>query len=51
MGERQTEEQAEAFARKAMDRVPSSGPGYRGATPPSPYQKIMKWLSHRIGKP
>ncbi len=49
--ERQTKEQAEAFARKAMDRVRSSGPGYRGTTPPNPYQKIMRWLLPRIGKP
>ncbi len=29
-GARQTEEQAQAFARKVMDRVSLSGPGYRG---------------------
>lgn len=49
--ERQTEEQAKAFARKVTDRVPTSGPGYRGATPPNPYLEIMKWLLPRIGKP
>jgi len=48
---RQTGEQAGAFARKVMDQVSLSGPGYRGATPPSPYPMIMRWLLPRIGKP
>jgi hypothetical protein len=48
---RQTEEQAKAFAKNVMGRVPTSGPGYRGATPPNPYQQIMRWLLPRIGKP
>jgi hypothetical protein len=39
---RQTEEQAKPFARKAMERIPSSG---------DPYAQIMRWLSPRIGKP
>jgi hypothetical protein len=47
---RQTEEQAEAFARKVMDRVSLAGPGYRGTTPTNPYQNIMRWLLPRIGK-
>jgi hypothetical protein len=38
---RQTKEQAEAFAKKAMDRVPSSG---------DPYERIMGWLLPRIAK-
>ncbi len=49
--ERQTEGQAEVFARKVMDRVSSRGPGYRGAIPPNPYKKIMSWFSPRVGKP
>jgi hypothetical protein len=48
---RQTEEQAAAFAMKVMERVPSRGPGYRGATPPNPLQLIMRWLLPRVGKP
>jgi hypothetical protein len=48
---RQTEEQAEAFAKRVMDRVSLSGLGYRGATRPSPYPMIMRWLLPRIGKP
>jgi len=39
---RQTEEQAKPFAKKAMERVPSSG---------DPYRQIMRWLLPRIGKP
>jgi hypothetical protein len=39
---RQTEEQAGPFARKAMERIPSSG---------DPYGQIMGWLLPRIGKP
>jgi hypothetical protein len=39
---RQTEEQAEPFAKKAMERIPSSG---------DPYRQIMGWLLPRIGKP
>jgi hypothetical protein len=39
---RQTEEQAKPFAKKAMERIPSSG---------DPYRQIMKWLLPRIGKP
>jgi hypothetical protein len=38
---RQTEEQAKPFAKKAMERIPSSR---------NPYQQIMRWLSPRIGK-
>ena len=48
---RQTEEQAEAFARKVIDRVSLRGAGYRGTTPPNPYRNIMRWLLPRIGKP
>ena len=33
---RQTEEQAKPFAKKAMERIPSSG---------DPYRQIMRWLS------
>lgn len=39
---RQTEEQAKPFARKAMERLPSSG---------DPNRQIMSWLLPRIGKP
>ena len=39
---RQTEEQAKPFAKKAMERIPSSG---------DPYRQIMGWLLPRIGKP
>ena len=39
---RQTEEQAMLFAKKAMERIPSSG---------DPYRQILRWLSPRIGKP
>jgi hypothetical protein len=39
---RQTEEQAKLFAKKAMERIPSSG---------DPYRQIMRWLLPRIGKP
>jgi hypothetical protein len=38
---RQTEKQAEAFAKKVMERVPCSG---------DPYQRIMGWLLPRIAK-
>jgi len=38
---RQTKEQAEAFAKKVMERVPCSG---------DPYQRIMGWLLPRIDK-
>src|SRR5438445_4806182 len=38
---RQTEEQAKPFAKKAMERIPSSG---------DPYRKIMRWLLPRIGR-
>ena len=38
---RLTEEQAKPFAKKAMERIPSSR---------DPYQQIMRWLSPRIGK-
>ena len=38
---RQTEEQAKTFAKKAMERIPSSG---------DPYRKIMRWLLPRIGR-
>jgi hypothetical protein len=38
---RQTEEQAKPFAKKAMERIPSSGDRYR---------QIMGWLLPRIGK-
>ena len=37
---RQTEKQP--FAKKAMERIPSSG---------DPYRQIMRWLLPRIGKP
>ena len=36
------EEQAKPFAKKAMERIPSSG---------EPYRQIMKWLLPRVGKP
>jgi hypothetical protein len=39
---RQTEEQAKPFAKKAMERIPSSH---------DPYRQIMTWLLPRIGKP
>jgi hypothetical protein len=39
---RQTEEQAKPFAKKTMDRIPSSS---------DPYRKIMGWLLPRVGKP
>jgi hypothetical protein len=39
---RQTEEQAKPFAKKAMERIASSG---------DPYRQIMRWLLPRIGKP
>jgi hypothetical protein len=39
---RQSEAQAEPFAKKAMERVPSVG---------DPYRKIMRWLQPRVGKP
>jgi hypothetical protein len=39
---RQTEEQAKPFAKKAMERISSSG---------DPYRQIMSWLPPRIGKP
>jgi hypothetical protein len=39
---RQTEEQAKPFAKKAMERIPSSS---------DPYRQIMRWLLPRIGKP
>jgi len=39
---RQTEEQAKPFAKKAMERMPSSG---------DPYRQIMRWLLPRIGRP
>jgi len=39
---RQTEEQAKPFAKKAMERIPSSG---------DPYRQVMRWLLPRIGKP
>ena len=39
---RQTEEQARPFAKKAVERIPSSG---------DPYRQIMRWLLPRIGKP
>ena len=39
---RKTEDQATAFARKAMERIPSSG---------DPYRQIMRWLLPRTGKP
>jgi hypothetical protein len=38
---RQTEEQAGAFARKAMQRIPSVD---------DPYRKIMSWLVPRMGR-
>ena len=38
---RRTEEQAKPFAKKAMERIPSSGDRYR---------QIMGWLLPRIGK-
>jgi hypothetical protein len=37
---RQTEEQAKPFAKKAMERIPSSADPYR-----------QRWLLPRIGKP
>jgi hypothetical protein len=36
------EEQAKPFAKKAMERIPSSG---------DPYRQIMRWLLPRVGKP
>jgi hypothetical protein len=39
---RQTEEQAKPFAKRAMERIPSSGDSYG---------QIMKWLSPRVAKP
>ena len=39
---RQTEEQAKLFAKKAMERIPSSDDAYG---------QIMKWLLPRIDKP
>ena len=39
---RQTEEQARPFAKKAMERIPTSG---------DPYRQIMGWLLPRTGKP
>jgi hypothetical protein len=39
---RQTEGQAQLFAKKAMERIPFSG---------DPYRQIMRWLLPRIGKP
>jgi hypothetical protein len=39
---RQTEEQAKLFAKKAMERIPSSA---------DPYRQIMKWLLPRVDKP
>jgi hypothetical protein len=41
-GKRQTEEQARPFAKKAMERIPSSGDRYR---------QVVSWLLPRIGKP
>jgi hypothetical protein len=38
---RQTEEQAAPFAKKAMERIPSSG---------DPYRRVMNWLLPRTGK-
>ena len=38
---RQTEEQARAFAKKTMERIPSSG---------DPHQRVMSWLLPRTGK-
>ena len=38
---RQTEKQAEVFAKKVMERISCSG---------DPYQRIMGWLSPRIAK-
>jgi hypothetical protein len=40
--ERQTEDQAKPFAKKTMERIPSSG---------DPYRQIMSWLLPRLGKP
>jgi hypothetical protein len=39
---RQTKAQAELFAKKVVERIPSSG---------DPYRQIMMWLMPRIGKP
>src|SRR5258707_15110619 len=39
---RQSEEQAKPFAKKEMERIPSSA---------DPYRQIMRWLLPRIGKP
>jgi hypothetical protein len=39
---RQAEEQANSFAKKAMEPIPSSGG--------DPYRRIMSWLLPRIGK-
>jgi hypothetical protein len=38
---RQTKEQAEAFAKKVVERVSCSG---------DPYQRIMSWLMPRTGR-
>ena len=38
---RQTEEQAESFSKKAMERIPSSRDAYR---------QVMGWLLPRLGK-
>ena len=38
---RQTEEQAKPFAKKAMERIPSSG---------DPYGQIMRWLQNSQGQ-
>ena len=35
-------QQAKPFAKKAMERIPSSA---------DPYRQIMRWLLPRIGKP
>lgn len=39
---RENEEHATAFAKKAMERIPSSG---------DPFRQIMGWLLPRTGKP
>jgi hypothetical protein len=38
---RQTEEQVRPFAKKAMERIPSTG---------DPYRRVMSWLLARTGK-
>jgi len=38
---RHTEDQAKAFAKKAMERIPFTD---------DPYRQIMKWLLPRVGK-